>query len=218
MAIRIWALSCNWYSRFNAPALPEIKAKSEFRLSDYLKFLESPGAIVSLLIIILGHATHFGAYTFLAPALLEVGIVNNDLTYALISFGLIGLIANFLISRFINKFTFTCLLSMQLLLAIALLFFPTYSYRLLGLILWAVAWGGLPLSLNIWNRTIRDGNNESVSSLFILSAQIAIALGSGIGGKIYDMAGLTADYIFWTVISLISAVVLVGSKIRAQYL
>ncbi|MDH2498739.1 hypothetical protein QDR74_08880 [Acinetobacter baumannii] len=104
-------------------ALPEIKAKSEFRLSDYLKFLESPGAIVSLLIIILGHATHFGAYTFLAPALLEVGIVNNDLTYALISF---GLIANFLISRFFNKFTFTYLLSIQLLLAIALLFFPTY--------------------------------------------------------------------------------------------
>lgn len=84
--------------------------------------------------------------------------------------------------------------------------------------MWAVAWGGLPLSLNIWNRTIRDSNNESGSSLFILSAQIAIALGSGIGGKIYDMAGLTADYIFWTVISLISAVVLVGSKIRAQYL
>lgn len=202
---------------FQAFALPEIKIKNEFRFSEYTKFIRSSGAAASLVIILLGHAAHFGAYTFLAPALAEVGVSGKNLTYSLAMFGVIGLIANFLVSRFVSVFNFACLLSMQLLLAVALLLIPAYdtsTQRLLGMALWGVAWGGLPLSLNMWNRTVPGGGGESGSSLFILTAQIAIALGSGIGGKIYDVAGVAADYTLWALISLLSAAILVASKIR----
>ncbi|MFJ4155523.1 MFS transporter [Pseudomonas sp. NPDC089752] len=67
--------------------LPKLPSGKQFKLSNHLKFLKHPSAIISLAMAYLGHAAHFGAYTYLAPTLKEASIVGSNLTYLLFAFG-----------------------------------------------------------------------------------------------------------------------------------
>ncbi len=198
-----------------AVALPPIRVTTRFGVRDYLTFIRSPGAKASLTIILLGHAAHFGTYTFLSPALDEVGIQGGMLTSVLVGFGVVGFAANYFTAKYVASSTFGCLLAMQLLLAAALICIPLGEnpwLRLAGVTVWAVAWGGLPLSLNIWNRAVGGGGGEAGSALFILTAQAAIAIGSGLGGKVFDNAGLPADFLLWGILSLVGAAIATAAK------
>lgn len=198
--------------------LPNLPAGKFFKLSNHIKFLKHPSAIASLALAYLGHAAHFGAYTFLAPALKEASIVGSNLTYLLFAFGLIGFAANFTASALVRRRLTETLAAAQITLGAALLLMiasDTVTFKIIATLLWGIAWGMLPLALNMWNRQSPDGGGESGSALFIVTAQAAIASSSFFGGSLYDAFGLSSTYAAAVFLSLVSVVILYFASQRS---
>lgn len=198
--------------------LPSIPASGTFRFSDYGTFLSSKGTVLSIFLILVGHAAHFGAYTFVGPALRQAGVSADRLTLIFLAFGVIGFIANYRIASWAKRSTFAALVSMLTLLSIATLMIAlndSAHLRLAAMAVWGVAWGGLPLSLNLWHRNIPGGGGEAGSGIFMLCAQIAIATGSGLGGVLTDRVGLSNNYLVWATLAGAAALLFYRSRRRA---
>jgi len=191
--------------------LPKLPAGKQFKLSNHVKFLKHPSAMVSLAMAYLGHAAHFGAYTYLAPTLKEASIFGSDLTYLLFAFGLIGFAANFIASALVRRRLAQTLAAAQVILAAALLLMIATDevfFKVAATLLWGIAWGMLPLALNMWNRQSPDGGGESGSALFIVTAQASIASSSFFGGNLFDAFGLGSTYLAAALLALTSVVIL----------
>lgn len=200
--------------------LPRLPATNRFKLSQLLAFFRQPSAQASLAMVFLVHAAHFGAYTFLAPALSDVGITGGSLTLLLFVFGIIGFASNFLASALVKGLLRKTLLGAQLLLGgvLALMLATDLPLlRITAMLGWGVAWGALPLALNMWNRTVPHGGGEAGSALFIITAQTAIAFGSYIGGNVYDTTGLGASFELTAGLALCSAAVLLAVASRIKH-
>lgn len=199
--------------------LPSIPASGTFRLSDYGMFLSSRGTMLSIFLILVGHAAHFGAYTFVGPVLRQSGVAANNLTLIFLAFGVIGFIANYLVASWAKRSTFAALVSMLALLSISTLIIALNDsayIRLAAMAVWGVAWGGLPLSLNLWHRNIPGGGAEAGSGIFMLCAQAAIATGSGLGGALTDRVGLANNYLMWATLVGAATLLLCFTKRSSQ--
>lgn len=66
--------------------------------------------------------------------------------------------------------------------------------RTVGMSLWGVASGALPLSVSVWIPRGTADLPEAGSAMFVCITQVAIAVGSAVGGAIVDRAGIHADF------------------------
>lgn len=208
------ALVCQFF------ALPATPADSPLQPSALLRFATRPATRRSMLMIALVFAAHFGTYTFVAPLLQQSGIAAGQITLILLGYGVAGFVANFIASRYVGPHLQRTLLTAKALLLVSLLVLPWLNAAPLAqvavVVLWGMAWGAMPLSLNSWHRSIAGADAEAASAMFTCTAQVAIALGSGAGGVIVDHAGISAA--FWTgaVTVLLSIVVLLGRRRATQ--
>ncbi len=60
------------------------------------------------------------------------------------------------------------------------------------LVVWGLAFGAMPISLNLWVFKAAPEALEGGAALLISTFQIFIALGSVLGGRIVDAAGTSA--------------------------
>lgn len=197
-------------------ALPAAPADSSLQPSALLRFAKCPAARRSMLMIALVFAAHFGTYTFVAPLLQQSGFATAHITPLLLGYGVAGFVANFIASRYVGAHLQGTLLTVKAMLFVSLLALPWLNAappaQVAVVLLWGMAWGAMPLSLNSWHRSVAGADAEAASAMFTCTAQVAIALGSGAGGAIVDHAGMGAT--FWTAAAtvLLSIVVLVGGK------
>jgi predicted MFS family arabinose efflux permease len=82
------------------------------------------------------------------------------------------------------------------------------------IMLWGIAWGALPLCLSTWNRSVSGNNTEPASAIFTFTTQVAIAIGSGLGGIVVDHMDVGATFWAGGVIVLLSAIILVAYRPR----
>lgn len=187
--------------------LPPIPAEKSLKPGSLLDFVKIKTAQKSLALVALLFATHFGTYTYLAPLLSEHDISPDIITWSLLGFGLAGFVSNFAASAFIAKnLRATLTTTMVLMLAALLLmgFAQTVPVLIVAVLVWGMAWGAMPLCLNIFNRQASETNVESGSAMFTLTTQVAIAIGSSAGGIIVDTFGTRHDFVIGAAVVIFS--------------
>lgn len=198
--------------------LPPMPAQSKLRLAGFAAFARQREAQLSLALTLLVFVTHFGAYTYLMPLLIQAGVSGDTGTWVLLAYGFCALIANFAAGRYVGRKLSAAMLGNIVLLALALAVLPALDHGrvtvLVGVMIWGIAWGALPLCLNVWHRRVPDGESEAAAALFTLATQVAIALGSVVGGVVVDNQSLGADYRYCALLGFVAAALVLRARSR----
>ncbi|WP_438482185.1 MFS transporter [Oleiharenicola lentus] len=176
---------------FVLPALPSTR---RFGAGELARLLSHVDARLGLLTIAFAIAGHFAAYTYVTPFLLESGRISSSLVGTLLFvFGFAGIIGNFAGGALAGRNLRATLVGVIVLLAGSVLLMPLFGRHPAGatalLVVWGLAFGALPISLQLWVFKAAPGELEGGAALVVSTFQIFIALGSVAGGRIVDAFG-----------------------------
>lgn len=177
--------------------LPSLPSASALRIADFTTLLRRPHTRLSMLMVALVFGAHFSTYTYVAP-LLEQDFSLRAITFLLFGFGLIGFFSNALMSMVVANHLKKSVAVMVLLLLGAMSSLLLLEHSPLGetagMLLWGIAFGALPLCFSVWIQRGTADLPEAGSAMFVSIIQVAIAVGSAVGGTIVDRAGVHADF------------------------
>lgn len=195
-------------------AMPPVPASDVMRISSLVKFLQRTASRKSMLMIAMVFAAQFGTYTYVTPLMQQAGINASNITLILLGYGLTGFVANFVAGHVIGRNLQVSLLATKALLFVSLAVLPWLIKLPLAestlILLWGIAWGALPLCLITWNFSVSGGDTEAASAMFTFTTQVAIAIGSAIGGYIMDHLGIRTTFTVGAAVVLLSAILLVA--------
>ncbi|MFT4067289.1 MFS transporter [Paraburkholderia sp.] len=191
--------------------VPSLPSASALRIADFRTLLRRSRTRLSMLMVALVFGAHFSTYTYIAP-LLEHDFSLNAITLLLFGFGLIGFFSNALTSMVVSDHLKKSVAAMALLLLGAmssmLLLEHSPIGETAGMLLWGIAFGALPLCFSVWIQRDTADMAEAGSAMFVSVIQVAIALGSAVGGTIVDRAGIHADFTLGLGLALLGMVTL----------
>ncbi|MEK6314715.1 MULTISPECIES: MFS transporter [Burkholderia] len=177
------------------PSLPSALA---LRLADFRALLGRRHTRLALLMVALVFGAHFSTYTYIAP-LLEQDFSASGITLLLFGFGLIGCVSNALMSMAVSNHLkkSTMLMIVLLMSALAVMFLVAHSTigETIGILLWGISFGALPLCFSVWIQRAAADLPEAGSAMFVSIINLSIAIGSAAGGAIVDRAGVRADFV-----------------------
>jgi predicted MFS family arabinose efflux permease len=190
---------------FFVPSLPSTAA---LRLRDLVALLRQPHPRRSMLMVALAFGAHFSSYTYITPFLLRnANLDMSTITWLLLGFGMIGFISNFAVSSTVTRNLKMSLGAVISLLMFALVLLPLLQHSTIGVaalvLAWGIAFGALPLCLSIWIQRATPDSPEAGSALFVSIIQVAIALGSLVGGLVVDHVGISADFLLGSGLALL---------------
>lgn len=194
--------------------LTSLPSSAALRFADLIAVVRRPLPKKSLIMVGLVFGAHFSSYTYIAPFLQRARFSEAAITLILLGFGIIGFFANFAVSSLVARRLKGILIVMVLLMTSALLLMPLFRHTapvITAMVLtWGIAFGALPLCLSVWMQNATSDLPEAGSALFVGIIQVAIAVGSSLGGVIVDRAGIPDDFWFGTALALSGLAILVG--------
>jgi predicted MFS family arabinose efflux permease len=194
-----------------AVLLPSLPSSAALRFADLVELMRRAHPRRSLLMVALVFGAHFSSYTYIAPFLLrDAGFNESSITWVLLGFGIIGFVSNFAVSTVVGRNLKAALLTMAVLLLTALLTMPLlrhYPFAVTAVLMaWGVAFGAIPLCMSVWMQRATPDLPEAGSAMFVGIIQVAIAVGSSVGGTIVDRAGIATDFRFGAVLAILGIV------------
>lgn len=199
--------------------VPSLPSSAALRLSDLFALLRRSHSRKSLLMVALVFGAHFSSYTYIAPFLVQNAKFSlPTITSLLLGFGFVGFVSNFAVSATVTRNLKTTLFTIVAILMISLAAMPILRNSQPGVIVtvlaWGVAFGAIPLCLSVWMQRAAPDLPEAGSALFVGIIQVAIALGSFIGGTVVDTIGIPADFWFGSFLALVglAAIAHFGAK------
>jgi predicted MFS family arabinose efflux permease len=177
--------------------LPKLPAPAAPGLRQITGLLHHPDARLGLLTVAVVMAGHFAAYTYVTPFLKDhTKISPGFLSSLLLAFGVAGIFGNFLGGAFAAKNLRATITSAVILLGASVMLLPFFAGNLTGistlLLIWGLAFGALPIVLNLWVFKAAPDAIEGGAALLVSTFQIFIALGSVLGGQVVDAFGTSA--------------------------
>ena len=193
--------------------VPSLPSSAALRLADLVALCRRAHPRRSLLMVALVFGAHFSSYTYIAPFLLQnAGFNVSSITWLLLGFGFIGFISNFAVSATVTRNLKGSLVTMVSLLMFALLTLPLLRHSELAVTLvvlvWGIAFGAIPLCLSMWIQRATPDLPEAGSALFVGIIQVAIAVGSLIGGTVVDRVGIPVDFWFGSTLAVLGLAVI----------
>ena len=199
-------------------ALPSLPAQQSIGLRAMLGVIKVPGIRYALIIGVFIAGGHFAAYTYLEPWLrFDLHLSASSISLLLMGYGIAGLIgtlaSEFTVREFGVKRAF--MLNM-LLLSLSVLVLSTFHLPLALasalVILWGLAFGALPVCLNIWTYQASPALFETGSALLVCVFQTSLALGALFGGVLADNAGVSSAFLLGGVLTLLAAITIYLSR------
>ena len=199
-------------------ALPSLPAQQSIGLRAMLGVTKVPGIRYALIIGVFMAGGHFAAYTYLEPWLrFDLNLSASSISLLLMGYGIAGLIgtlaSEFTVREFGVKRAF--MLNM-LLLSLSVLVLSTFHVPLALasalVILWGLAFGALPVCLNIWTYQASPALFETGSALLVCVFQTSLALGALFGGVLADNAGVSSAFLLGGVLTLLAAITIYLSR------
>lgn len=199
-------------------ALPSLPAQQSIGLRAMLGVTKVPGIRYALIIGVFMAGGHFAAYTYLEPWLrFDLHLSASSISLLLMGYGIAGLIgtlaSEFTVREFGVKRAF--MLNM-LLLSLSVLVLSTFHVPLALasalVILWGLAFGALPVCLNIWTYQASPALFETGSALLVCVFQTSLALGALFGGVLADNAGVSSAFLLGGVLTLLAAITIYLSR------
>lgn len=164
----------------------------------------------------------FALFTYLRPFLETVTHTSvSTLSLLLLAIGFSGLIGTLIISSFLKEMLYSLLIGIPILMAmIAIALIPLGSNVLIVAILlslWGLVATAAPVAWWTWVAKAMPDNAEAGGGLMVAVVQMSIALGSTVGGLLFDADGYQSTFIASAIVLLIGAfLALKASRLQAQ--
>ena len=202
-------------------SLPSMRPAGMARLRTLGEVLVRPGIGIGMLAVLMVFGGHFMFFTYLR-AYLETsgGFAIEAIAMILLGFGVANFFGTFIAGRMAQlslRLTLVLVpLSMGTLALVMVAFGGNPLTDIGSVVLWGMIFGGAPVAWSSWiARTVPD-EAESAGGLFIAAIQLAIALGAGFGGLVFDAAGGTGTLFVSGAVLLFAAItVMLGVRTRA---
>jgi predicted MFS family arabinose efflux permease len=175
------------------------------------RLLGRPAVIVVLITVALVFVGHYVSYTYITPYLGGyLGLDGATASGLLLAFGIGGIVGNFAggvtAVRWLKPTLITFLALMSGAVGASQLIPDSRLAALIVMILWGLGFGAGPAAFQVWIFTAAHGHPEAGTALLVSTLNVAIAVGTSIGGGIVDTAGVPAA--FWFGGALIAAALL----------
>jgi predicted MFS family arabinose efflux permease len=172
-------------------------------------------ALIATLTMFVGQ---FGTYTYIAPFLNQVAHVDGKaISAVLLGYGVASFFGNLLGGWACAKNIRLAVVATGLVTGCALLCLAVVGtqpfWAIACVLLWGVGFGMLPISFQSWVFDASPESMDNTGSLFVATAQVAIATGSLMGGASVDHLGLVATMLSGGALSVITGMVLVRTML-----
>jgi len=197
-------------------SLPKLPALNKNRLNESSSNLL--GLLFSQRIILLGMLAcglffmgQLALFTYIRPFLENITQVKqaSHLSLILLSIGITGLIGNLLIGLVLKRGLYSVLGGISALMALIASLLIGLGEQISSVIILLAVWGLLataaPVGWWSWLAKTFSDNSESGGALMVAIIQLAIGLGSIIGGKLFDSSGYQNTFYFSAALLLSAA-------------
>jgi predicted MFS family arabinose efflux permease len=193
--VALIALAWQWIS------LPSMRAEPRCAGKVFASFtlLRSPLVLLGMLAVGTFFMGQFTLFTYVRPFLETVTRVDVDtLSLVLLVMGIAGFIGTVLISPALKRGFYPTLIAIPLLMAaiaVALMVFGTGTAAAMALLgLWGLVGTAAPVGWWVWVPRAFPHDAEAGGGLMVAVIQLAIALGSTVGGILFDMSGYRSTF------------------------
>ena len=167
--------------------LPPLRVEQRVRPKDLLGILNTSAGRVGLLSMALAMYGQFATYTYITPFLAQrAGFSGTAISSILLGYTLIGLVGNFLGGagggRNIKRTLWAAIAFFALPVALLPALGERQAWALVLMAVWSLAYGALPIALQMWIKKAAPDVKEGGMALFVANFQTSIALGSFAGG------------------------------------
>ncbi|MEV3981494.1 MFS transporter [Nonomuraea sp. NPDC049758] len=190
--------------------LPPLPARQVTGARVLLDLLRVRGTGIALLGTFLVVLAHFGTYTYVTPFLEHVTRLSPAaVSAALLAYGAAGIAGNFLAGRAVATAPRLAFAVCGGLIAAATLLLPLAGTSPAGavvlLVLWGLAYGGVPVCSQTWFLRAAPGAPEAATVVFTSSFQATFALGALVGGTVVDAFSVSAAMVAGGLVALVMA-------------
>jgi predicted MFS family arabinose efflux permease len=194
---------------FTLPSMPPTTPPGLKSLSDLLRRKPVRMGLLAVMFSFAGYAIFF---TYLRPFLENVAHISsvNTLSFVLLVYGLANLIgaiaAKYLLQTSLLK-TLTLIPFAMAVFTVSLIFIGSQlAFAVVLIALWGFAFGSIQVGWPTWLTRAAGDESESGGSLLVAFTQIAITLGAGLGGLVYDQTGIGITFGLGGVVLLMASV------------
>lgn len=210
--IALMALGWLWLSLPSMPATAQRNQESQvFKVFGLLK---RPAVLSGLFASSLMFMGQFALFTYLRPFLESVtGVQGATISFYLLITGAAGFIGTVVIGQILQWRFYQTLIVIPLVMALTALLLILLGDRsnavlvLLGL--WGLTATAAPVGWWAWIAQVFPDDAEAGGGLFVAMVQLSIALGSTVGGLLFDHSGYQSTFLFSAALLLISALLTV---------
>lgn len=204
--VAILAFIWQWIS------LPSLKNKASTANSSVgiLHLLQQPIVLVAMLATGLLFMGQFSLYTYIRPFLETVTQTSvSTLSFTLFVIGVMGFVGTLLIGFALKRHFYGTLIAIPLLMAaiaFILIGFGTWTFLVIVMLgLWGLLGTSAPVGWWSWIAQNFPNNAEAGGGLFVAIVQLCIALGSIVGGLLFDHHGYQTTFAMSAILLIISA-------------
>ncbi|TPG75898.1 MFS transporter [Pseudomonas arsenicoxydans] len=196
-------------------SLPTMKADERTPGSDnVLKLLKQRSVALGMAGCAAFFMGQFALFTYLRPFLETVTQVDvSMLSLILLVIGVAGFIGTLIIGTFLQRGLFRTLIFIPLLMAgiaLALIPFGTSVFAVAVLLgLWGLVATAAPVGWWSWVARALPKNAEAGGGLMVAVIQLAIAMGSTVGGLLFDSSGYQSTFVASAAVLLLAALLTV---------
>ncbi|MYS83916.1 MFS transporter [Streptomyces sp. SID5474] len=197
--------------------LPPMPATAPVRLRTLGEQFRNPIVRAGVLATFLLVSGHFAAFTFISPILQDrSGIDEGLIGPVLLAFGLAGIVGNFLAGAAAGRNVRGTIITISVALAALLALFPLAGGTAIGgvalLILWGLAFGGVPVGVQTWILKAAPDATEAATALNTSMFNLAIALGALFGGILVNTVSTAGVLLFGAALSALTSLAVWGTR------
>ena len=205
--VAVLAFIWQWLS---LPSIPATSRQTE-KQSSILGLLRNPVVMMGMLAISLFFMGQFSLYTYVRPFLETITRVDiSTLSLILLGIGVMGFIGTAVINTFLKRHFYATLIVIPIMMAVialSLVFFGTWTIVVAVLL---CIWGSLATAAPVgwwgWLARTLPNDAEAGGGLMVAVIQLAIALGSTLGGILFDYSGYQMTFVTSAFILVISSI------------
>lgn len=201
--------------------LPKLPMKKAMIPADFFSVLRNPSMQVVLIYTLFAFSGHFAGYTFVTPFLEQIAKVGPAaLGLLMLGYGIMGILGNIIGGASAGRNLRGTHLGTMALFSIALLFMALLGGQSVFagsmLLLWAFAFGMIPLCTQLWTQVSSPEAPEAAQAMITTVSQLAISGGSLLGGFVVDHIELNATMWLGDILGILAfgTVLLFGKRRR----
>lgn len=193
---------------FSLPSMPSTTPSSLGSFLNLLKVKRVRAGLLGNMFSFVGYAIFF---TYLRPFLENVThLAGNSITIALLVYGIANLVGAIAAKYFLEKSILATLTLAPIVMGlsiVSMIFFGgdvTLAYVFIAL--FAFAFGSIQVGWPTWLTKAAGQETESAGSLMVAFTQVALTLGAGAGGLIYDKLGINVALALGALVMLLALI------------